>query len=1000
MGALAPRQNQRRRERSGASAINGLMDLVRPSARPHSEPLFPKLENPNPNVPHSNVRIYEVNKELLRPNVVERYTPGITPQSENFSPGDTTVFIYTDDNGAATIVSYPPLPEGSLPPPLPGTGRLVRKGRRTQRDSKPDMLRGAGPAAAAAMRPGRGVSLLPPQVQPRPSLRLDNMGAKSKSAIATFATPKEKLKIGLKLKPLPRLDAASQRVQDAMAARREPKPLRLSRPKGFRPKTISATPIDTFGQGALRADRKKLAGQAAYEAKKRGSGLGRLREREAAQAARSAAAQRRVGRKLNQGLRPSAARRPLATPRPAKLSPKPGRMPIPRGMPTLGRGPVAPRIPIPQRFPSRLPLPSGVGAGVAVDLITELVLPNPLNSEEDSALEFVLSFENAVRQNDINWRAGQILEIRYPWEDLMFSVRSPNNLGDQWSTFLISGTLKPDPTAYEWSFNVSQQYTFKPLVYSTEPWINRQSVIVNETGGPSMDMITATIVPVSGWQPQFWDLPKSKFPDIEWWVLAPPEELAPELERDPTDQRPFRRLRPGSPPLVFEPPPGLEWPDFPHGIEIEPQPHPGLDSPTLPLPRWRPVFPGRWPGFRPPVDDPENPWRDWDDPSRPQEAIPGRQYPGSGENVQLPPLPTTPSQWRWTTPETGWSGGDHSNEEECEGENCFMTCRFNLAAIQRVTAAQHVQTQAAITSNHTNTQTVIKADNATNKAGIISAILDALGQFSMQSITSKLDDALARLGPKLPNGGLSGKIERMAKFFRFEKIVNLLTLITALHNAAMLSRSLASTLGEVASQLLNAVGIKDEEGQAIDVNETLSKSANDFMESLLGKSVWDGLQDNWKKANSIYQAGAQVIWSVRSLTDSMRDIAEWTASNTGRIGNALKKFRVVGENAYPWMNENVKAQGRWFQKIDAAKARIETYDEAASSFGGFLGAGIGAREEFEEAVEAKDRFTDLLEKGLPGLPKENEPVKDSAATAKAASQSPAIAPTDLPRAES
>lgn len=57
---------------------------------------------------------------------------------------------------------------------------------------------------------------------------------------------------------------------------------------------------------------------------------------------------------------------------------------------------------------------------------------------------------------------------------------------------------------------------------------------------------------------------------------------------------------------------------------------------------------------------------------------------------------------------------------------------------------------------------------------------------------------------------------------KLPQIVNTLRLIVTLHNAAMLSSSLAQTLGSILSSGFAAVGIKDEDGNAFDVNSDLA----------------------------------------------------------------------------------------------------------------------------------------------------------------------------------
>jgi hypothetical protein len=124
-----------------------------------------------------------------------------------------------------------------------------------------------------------------------------------------------------------------------------------------------------------------------------------------------------------------------------------------------------------------------------------------------------------------------------------------------------------------------------------------------------------------------------------------------------------------------------------------------------------------------------------------------------------------------------------------------------------------------------------------------------------------------KLGTKISNGGLSGKLERLGKILQFDRIINMLTLITVLHNASMLASSLGQTLGSLTSEALAVIGLKDEDGSAIDINGILSKQANAFIVSIVGQEVWNGVQTNWNKANRVIASASNVIWTVRSLID-------------------------------------------------------------------------------------------------------------------------------------
>ena len=223
----------------------------------------------------------------------------------------------------------------------------------------------------------------------------------------------------------------------------------------------------------------------------------------------------------------------------------------------------------------------------------------------------------------------------------------------------------------------------------------------------------------------------------------------------------------------------------------------------------------------------------------------------------------------------------------------------------------------------------------------------------------------------------------------------MLTLITVLHNAAMLSQNLVQTLGDVLSTGLAVAGLKDENGNPIDINSVLGKSANDFIVGILGEEVWNNLVTKWKAASRVYQSASNIVWTVRSITDTTREVLEWTGENTGKIGNALKKYRVVGENAYNWMPERVTAQSASRRRLDRMIDGLEALDDAGSSLSSVTSDVLSITEEVNQLREQKTAFDTSIRDAEKLVRPDNNPVKNAANAADTASQSPTIDRTDL-----
>lgn len=229
-------------------------------------------------------------------------------------------------------------------------------------------------------------------------------------------------------------------------------------------------------------------------------------------------------------------------------------------------------------------------------------------------------------------------------------------------------------------------------------------------------------------------------------------------------------------------------------------------------------------------------------------------------------------------------------------------------------------------------------------------------------------------------------------------LMNVLNTITLLHNAAMLSTNLAQTLGDVVTQGVQTFapffGVDQSVADTFDANEILGKAVDETMKTVLGKEVWEGTKTTWHKANRIISTASQIVWTIRSISDSTREVMEWTAENTGKIGNALKRFRVVGENAYRWMPESVTAQGRWRARIDRVTNGIESADDAASSLSSVVGEVRNAKDEFGELKEQREAFDKAIKEATAKERPNNEPTTKAANESNQASKSPELQLSD------
>jgi hypothetical protein len=230
-------------------------------------------------------------------------------------------------------------------------------------------------------------------------------------------------------------------------------------------------------------------------------------------------------------------------------------------------------------------------------------------------------------------------------------------------------------------------------------------------------------------------------------------------------------------------------------------------------------------------------------------------------------------------------------------------------------------------------------------------------------------------------GQMRESLDKIEKNTKIAKVMHMVSMATTIHNAMMLSRELAETLGNVTSMTFTAVGRMTGlvgESDFVNINEILGGQFNEFMERTLGKELWSGTKESWLKASRIYQSGANIVNSVRDIADSTRDIGEFTAQNVSKIGNALKKYRVVGWDAYGTMDEDARAKSKFFRSFDKAIEKGERLENAASSLGGVSGNVLSIQDEVKEIKENREAF----QKGIAEWGKKDEAKqkKDEAAS--------------------
>lgn len=232
--------------------------------------------------------------------------------------------------------------------------------------------------------------------------------------------------------------------------------------------------------------------------------------------------------------------------------------------------------------------------------------------------------------------------------------------------------------------------------------------------------------------------------------------------------------------------------------------------------------------------------------------------------------------------------------------------------------------------------------------------LNAIANGAQLALLQKIDN---KLGIQLP-GGLSGTFGRLWQTLQIDRITNTLTLITTMHNAAMLSRSIGETLFSGFDNIGQLVGFKwkNEKGEDVGFGGIVSEYTEGFFKTIFGEDNYNNAKKSWNAANRMYQATTNMFYQVQGMFDSARSIAELTANNTGKIGNALKKGGAIFENAFPNMSENTTSRTAYQKKWDNIVNELNGIEETVSAFSSITGEMVSIGENFNELKNQRDEF--------------------------------------------
>lgn len=215
------------------------------------------------------------------------------------------------------------------------------------------------------------------------------------------------------------------------------------------------------------------------------------------------------------------------------------------------------------------------------------------------------------------------------------------------------------------------------------------------------------------------------------------------------------------------------------------------------------------------------------------------------------------------------------------------------------------------------------ANQNANKLDDIGDKLNALNTAGQAVDLSLLKIINDKLGDQVP-GGISKFMENIAKNTYVEKALSVLTFAITLHNALMLSNNLAQTLGGIINTVLGLILPKGLDGTPINIGEILGKAAHELIADSIGEANYTKLTQEWAMANRIYQASSNVFNALTNAVSTVVNALEVIGSHTAKIGNALKKWGVLGERAYEWFHPNPNFHNKYFNFLNNTETAANT----------------------------------------------------------------------------
>jgi hypothetical protein len=224
-------------------------------------------------------------------------------------------------------------------------------------------------------------------------------------------------------------------------------------------------------------------------------------------------------------------------------------------------------------------------------------------------------------------------------------------------------------------------------------------------------------------------------------------------------------------------------------------------------------------------------------------------------------------------------------------------------------------------------------------------------------------------------GQIPKNIRKVLSGIDLSKLLAVLNLAATIHNAALLSTDIVSSLLSFMSNTLKIMGIKDFQGNDINVEDYVRGGIKDLLTAALGAKTIAEIESKWKSYSAIYRAAANLYGSVTSIAYSTLNVLQITGQYVAKIGNSLQKAGVIYENSFSWMSEGLTGR---IARLESLENSLNNVSQISSDLDMVSTETLSVKETVKEMKTQKAELDKAVKDAFPKPIPENQPKKKEA----------------------